>query len=58
MHPAIRIHIELFSADSKRTVYLDMKDIPHMWTPIDTIRWMLDKAGEKFPKPIEHKPRD
>jgi hypothetical protein len=59
MHPTIRLHIELFWAESKRTVHIDMKEVPDMWTPEQTIRWMLERAGEKFPAAKPHsKPRD
>jgi hypothetical protein len=41
---AIRIHVEELTATDKRTLFIDVKDLPPGMTPKQCAKWMLDKA--------------
>jgi hypothetical protein len=42
--PAIRIHIEELTANEKRTLFIDVKDLPPGMTAKKCALWMLEKA--------------
>ncbi len=58
MKPMVRVHIEFFEGNDKRTLLIDLKEIPVGMTAKRCAVWMLARATERLAEAVESKPRD
>ena len=48
MKPIIRVHVEFFEGSDKRTLFIDIKELPVGMTPKRCAVWMLNRAMERL----------